>query len=89
MEGGQQEIYESLNEGDILVTQMTRPDMLFHLQKAGAIITDFGGVLSHAAILSREFGIPCITGTQTATTTLRDGQEIIVDANEGVIYNGE
>jgi phosphohistidine swiveling domain-containing protein len=84
-----QEAYEKVKEGDIIVTQMTRPDMLFYLQKAGAIVTDYGGVLSHAAIVSREFEIPCISGTQNATELLKDGQKVIVDATEGVVYSAE
>lgn len=86
---GREKNFEELQEGDIIVTQMTRPDMLFYLQKAKAIITDFGGVLCHAAIVSREFNIPCIVGTENATTLLKTGQNVIVDASEGVVYYGE
>ncbi len=83
------ENFEEVEEGDIIVTQMTRPDMVLYLQKAKAIITDLGGTLSHAGIVSREFNIPCIVGTGNATNVLKDGQKIIVDATEGVVYDGE
>jgi len=75
--------------GDILVTQMTRPDFLLSARRAGAIITDLGGVSSHAAILSREFNIPTIVGTENATKLLKDGQKVIVDATEGVVYENK
>jgi len=68
---------------------MTRPQFLMQLQKAAAIVTNQGGMLCHAAILSREFGIPTIVGTRNATEKIRDGQRIIVDAHEGVVYDGE
>lgn len=84
-----QENFEKLNKGDILVTQMTRPDMVLYMQRASAIITDLGGILSHAGIVAREFNIPCIVGTGDATKVLKDGQNILVDATEGVVYDGE
>lgn len=78
-----------IKQGDIIVTDMTRPQFLVQLQKASAIVTNQGGMLCHAAILSREFGIPAIVGTRIATEKIRDGQKIIVDAYEGVVYDGE
>lgn len=78
-----------VKEGDILVTQMTRPDLLLSARRARAIITDLGGATCHAAILAREFNIPTIVGTDDATTTLKDGQRIIVDATEGAVYENE
>ncbi len=80
---------EKIREGDILITEMTRPQFLLQIQRAGAIVTNLGGSLCHAAILSREFGIPCVVGTQNATEYIRDGQRIIVDAQKGVIYDAE
>ncbi|RMF54825.1 hypothetical protein D6745_04020 [Candidatus Woesearchaeota archaeon] len=77
---------EKIKPGDILVTSMTRPYFLLQIRRAGAIVTDMGGMLCHAAIVAREFNIPCIVGTQTATKKLKDGQKVIVDANEGVVY---
>ncbi len=71
--------------GEILVTGMTQPDIVFACQKAKAIITDEGGITSHAAIVSRELGIPCIIGTKIATKVLKDGDLVEVDANKGIV----
>jgi len=73
------------NKGDILITGMTRPDYLPLMKKAAAIVTDVGGLLCHAAIVSREIGKPCIIGTQIATQTFKDGDLLEVDANKGII----
>ena len=78
------QIYE-MEKGDILVTGNTRPDMMLALEKASAVVTDEGGICSHAAIVSRELGIPCIIGTVRATKLFKDGDIIEVDANNGVI----
>lgn len=80
---------KKFNEGDVLVTEMTNPRFTPLIEKAGAIVTDIGGLLCHAAIVSREFGIPCIVNTKKATSILKDGQEIIVDADSGKIYGTE
>jgi phosphohistidine swiveling domain-containing protein len=72
-----------VEKGDILVTTMTSPDFLPAMKKAAAIITDEGGITSHAAIVSRELGIPCIIGTKIATKVLKDGQLVEVNANHG------
>jgi pyruvate,water dikinase len=74
--------------GEVLVTQMTTPDWVPTMKKAKAIITDAGGMTCHAAIVSRELGIPCITGTKTGTQTIANGQEVTVDAKMGVVYQG-
>jgi pyruvate,water dikinase len=74
--------------GEILVTEMTTPDWVPTMKKAKAIITDAGGMTCHAAIVSRELGIPCITGTKIGTQTIRSGQEITVDAKMGFVYQG-
>lgn len=71
--------------GDILVSVSTSPIYLSLMQKAGAIITDEGGLLCHAAILSRELKIPCIIGTKNATRILKDGDLVEIDAEEGVV----
>ncbi|MBI5803174.1 phosphoenolpyruvate synthase [Candidatus Pacearchaeota archaeon] len=78
-----------ITSGDILVTKMTNPDMVVSMQKASAIITDEGGVTSHAAIVSREMGIPCVVGTQTATIKLKEGEIVTVDGFSGRIYKGK
>jgi len=78
-----------IKEGDILVTEMTNPDMVVSMQKAAGIITDEGGLTSHAAIVSREMGIPAVVGTEKATSSLIDGQEVTVDGFNGKIYEGK
>lgn len=75
-----------INRGDIIVTEMTRPQFLLGIRRSGGIITDMGGNLSHAAIVAREFNIPAVVGTQSATTTLIDGQKVILDGVEGNVY---
>ncbi len=75
----------NMEEGDILVSSMTRPEMVPAMKLAAAIVTDEGGVTSHAAIISRELGIPCIIGTKTATQIFKDGDIIEVDADNGVV----
>jgi phosphoenolpyruvate synthase/pyruvate phosphate dikinase len=74
-----------INEGDILVTSMTRPEFVPAMKKAAAIITDEGGLTCHAAIVSRELGKPCVIGTKVATKALKDGQIVEVNANHGCI----
>jgi len=78
-----------IKKSDVLVTEMTNPDMVVAMQKSAAIVTDEGGMTSHAAIVSREMGIPCIVGTETATTDLKDGMRITVDGANGKVYEGE
>lgn len=77
--------FGSFQKGDILVSAMTRPEFLPLMEKAAAIVTDEGGITSHAAIVSRELGIPCIIGTQTATRVLKTGQKVHVDAVTGIV----
>ncbi len=79
---------DKVKPGDILVTRMTNPDMVPAMKKADAIITNEGGVTSHAAIVSRELGIPCVTGTEKATKVLKEKQLVTVDGNEGLVYEG-
>lgn len=73
------------NEGDVLVTGMTRPEFMPLIQKASAIVTEAGGILCHAAITARELKKPCIVGTQVATKVLKDGDLVEVDADKGVV----
>ena len=77
--------FSKFRKGDILVAPMTRPEYLPIMKKAIGIITDEGGITCHAAIVSRELGIPCIIGTQIATKTLRDGQIVELDTKNGII----
>lgn len=74
-----------IEKGDILVAKMTRPEMIVGLEKASAFVTDQGGMLSHAAIVSREMKKPCIVGTKFATEILKEGELVEVDANTGTI----
>jgi phosphohistidine swiveling domain-containing protein len=74
-----------LEEGDILVTSMTTPDFIVAMKRAGAIVTDEGGLSCHAAIVSREMKKPCIIGTKIATKVLKDGDLVEVDAERGVV----
>jgi len=74
-----------MNKGDVLVATSTSPDMIAAIEKASAIVTDEGGLLCHAAIVSRELKIPCIIGTGSATTLLKDGDYVEVDANSGAV----
>ncbi len=74
-----------MNKGDILVANETTPDYVVGMRIAGAIVTNQGGITSHAAITSREMGIPCIIGTKIATKVLKDGDLVEVDADKGVV----
>lgn len=74
-----------LNKGEILVTFMTTPDFVIAMHKAVAIITNDGGMTCHAAIISRELGIPCIVGTKNATSVFKDGDFVEVDAINGIV----
>jgi pyruvate, water dikinase len=79
---------QKIQEGDILVAEMTNPDYVSAMKKASAILTDEGGMTSHAAIVSREMGIPAIVGSKEATAKLKDGDEITVDGTTGKVYEG-
>ncbi len=77
-----------LVDGDVLVTHMTSPDWVPLMRRAAAIVTDSGGMTCHAAIVSRELGVPCVVGTAEATHKLRDGELVTVDATHGVVFHG-
>ena len=74
-----------VKKGDVLVAPMTSPDYVIGMKKAGAIITDEGGITCHAAIVSRELKIPCIIGTKIATKVLKDGDLVEVDSAKGIV----
>ncbi|TES81954.1 MAG: phosphoenolpyruvate synthase [Dehalococcoidia bacterium] len=80
---------DKVKSGDVLVAEMTTPDFVPAMKRAVAIVTNRGGRTAHAAIVSRELGIPCIVGTEKATTTLKNGQVITVDGSHGKIYDGK
>ena len=77
--------FSKVKIGDILVAKETSASFLPVMKKAGAFVTDFGGILCHAAIVARELKIPCVVGTKNATQILKNGDLIEVDAEEGVV----
>jgi|TARA_B100001971_G_scaffold102811_1_gene94721 pyruvate,water dikinase len=78
-----------IEKGDVLVAEMTNPDMVPAMKKASAIVTEEGGMTCHAAIVSREMGIPCIVGSGNATSVLKENQIITVDATHANVYEGK
>ncbi|MCK5107829.1 MAG: hypothetical protein KAQ83_03820, partial [Nanoarchaeota archaeon] len=78
-------VKNKFKQGEILVTSMTRIEFVPLMKKAKAIITNEGGIACHAAIVSREFGIPCIIGTGNATSIIKGGDLIEVDTNNGIV----
>ena len=78
-----------LQTGEVLVAPMTNPDWVPTIKRAAAVVTDGGGMTCHAAIVSRELGVPCIVGAGDATSALRDGDRVTVDGSNGVVYRGE
>ncbi|WP_435195840.1 phosphoenolpyruvate synthase [Natronomonas sp. EA1] len=79
---------DKVGEGDIIVTEMTTPDMVPAMKRAAGIVTDEGGMTSHAAIVSRELGVPAVVGSGNATTVLEDGQLVTLDGEKGTITEG-
>ncbi|TYT60595.1 phosphoenolpyruvate synthase [Natrialba swarupiae] len=77
-----------VSDGDVIVTEMTMPDMVPAMKRASGIITDEGGMTSHAAIVSRELGVPAIVGTTNATTVLNDGEVVTLDGERGAVLEG-
>ncbi|MBI4100499.1 hypothetical protein HY439_02050 [Candidatus Microgenomates bacterium] len=78
------QIYK-VNHGDIIVSPMTSPDLMPAIRRCVAIVTDFGGITCHAAIVAREFNVPCIVGTHDATEKIHDDDLVEVDANSGIV----
>jgi len=85
LKGNIQKKITEMKKGDVLVTGSTGPEMILACKKAGAIVTEEGGITSHAAIISRELKIPCVIGTKIATQVLKDGDKIEVDAFKGIV----
>lgn len=79
---------DKVQQGDILVTVMTTPDMVPAMKRANGIITDEGGVTCHAAIVSRELGIPCVVGTGDATSIIPENSQVTLDGNKGIVWEG-
>lgn len=84
-----EELASLFNKGDVLVTKMTNPDWVPYMRVASAIVTDDGGLTCHAAIVSRELGIPAIVGAGNATQLMKTGEDYTVDAKTGVVYRGK
>ena len=80
---------EQLLAGEILVAPMTSPDWVPTMRRAAALVTDGGGITCHAAIVSRELGVPCVVGARNATTVLRNGEVVTVDGAKGAVYEGD
>jgi len=76
---------DAMPKGAVLVSESTQPDLVMACHKAAAIVTDEGGILSHAAIISRELHIPCVVGTKHATDILKNGQIVTVDGEKGTV----
>ena len=76
---------ENIKEGEILVAEFTKPDIMLYAKKAAAIVTDHGSTVCHAAIIAREYNIPCVVGTGNATKSIKHGQLILVDAEKGEV----
>jgi pyruvate,water dikinase len=79
---------DKVDEGDVIVTEMTTPDMAPAMKRAGALVTDEGGMTCHAAIISRELQVPAIVGCEVATSELADGQRVTIDAERGLVRDG-
>jgi pyruvate,water dikinase len=79
------EDFEDIQEGDVLVTETTSPAFNVVLPLLGGVVTDHGGVLSHAAIVAREYNIPGVVGCEDATERLNDGDRVVVDGEEGTV----
>ena len=79
---------DRLRSGEVLVTTMTTPDMVPAMTRAAAIVTDEGGMTCHAAIVSRELGVPCVVGTRSATKQISEGESVSVDGKTGSVYRG-
>ena len=77
---------DELEEGEVMVCEMTLPPWVPLFSIAGAVVSDVGGVLSHSAIVAREFGLPAVVGTNIGTTVITTGQTITVDGRKGIVY---
>ena len=77
--------FNQIETGDILVCKMTNPAWIVSFSKISGLVTDAGGATSHPAVVSREFGIPCVVGTRKATTTIKNGMKIRVNGSKGIV----
>lgn len=88
VEACSQRIKDMILEGEILITSNTDPGWTAVFSKLGGLITETGGILSHGAVVSREYGIPAVTAVKNATRIFRTGQELVLDGNDGIVYVG-
>ena len=79
---------DKVGDGDVIVAEMTTPDMVPAMKRAAGIVTDEGGMTSHAAIVSRELGVPAVVGAEHATDRLEDGRVITIDGEKGSVETG-
>lgn len=77
---------KKIKDGEILVTRSSTPHIISCLRRIAGIVTDVGGITSHAAILAREIGLPCVVGTVNATKILKDGMRIFINGYDGQVY---
>ena len=75
-----------MKEGNVLISLETNPQLIPAMLKASAIVTEIGGILSHAAIVARELGIPCVVGAKNATSILHENAKVVVDGRKGYVY---
>jgi pyruvate,water dikinase len=78
--------FEKIQAGDVLVCPVTSPVWSVLFSRIGALVTDSGGILSHPAIIAREYGVPAVVATGNATAVLRDGQQVTVDGDAGSVH---
>lgn len=76
----------NVKDGEILVVNSSNPAWTIGMMKASGLISEYGGIICHAAIVAREIGIPCVVGVKDATSNFQDGQKIKIDGDEGIIY---
>jgi pyruvate,water dikinase len=74
-----------VKEGEILITRVTAPSWGPVFDRIGAVVTDIGGMMSHAAIICREYGLPAVTGAGSATASIRTGDRVVVDGDAGTV----
>ena len=77
---------DELEDGEVMVCEMTLPPWVPAFSVAAAVVADVGGILSHSAIVAREYGLPAVVGTNIGTTIIKNGQIVTVDGNKGVVY---
>jgi len=77
--------FDQVKKGEVLVCKMTSPSWVVLFTKIGGLVTDSGGALSHPAVVSREFGIPAVVGTRTATQMIKTGQRVRLNGASGLV----